>query len=47
MIVILAAIDKRNAPPSAGFLSLVLFIVPFGIGAALGMEAGEYLSSLP
>lgn len=47
MIVILAAIDKRNNPPPKGLLPLVLFFAFVGIGAALGMETGVSFVFLP
>jgi aquaglyceroporin related protein, other eukaryote len=46
MIVVLAAIDKRNNPPLKGLLPLVIFIVVLGIGISLGMETGTFLKFL-
>jgi glycerol uptake facilitator-like aquaporin len=46
MIVVLAAIDKRNNPPPKGLLPLVVFIVILGIGISLGMETGTFLKFL-
>ena len=40
MIVILAVTDKRNGPPPAGLVPLVLFIVFIGLGLAFGAQTG-------
>ncbi|THU87375.1 aquaporin [Dendrothele bispora CBS 962.96] len=40
LFVILAATDKRNAPPPYGLLPLVIFVVTLGIAASLGMNTG-------
>lgn len=40
LMVLLAVTDKKNGPPPAGLVPLVLFITLLGIGAALGMETG-------
>ncbi|KAJ7648352.1 major intrinsic protein superfamily membrane channel protein [Mycena polygramma] len=40
LIVLLAINDKKNYPPPAGLVPLVLFIVILGIAACLGMETG-------
>lgn len=42
MIVILAVTDKKNCPPPAGLLPLVVFIAFMGIGLSLGMETGNH-----
>jgi len=38
LMVIMAATDKKNGPPPAGLVPLVLFIAFLGIGTSLGME---------
>ena len=40
MLVILACTDKRNGPPPAGLLPLVLFLTLFGIGMTFGAQTG-------
>lgn len=40
MLVILACTDKRNGPPPAGLLPIVLFITLFGIGMTFGAQTG-------
>ncbi|EIM85991.1 aquaporin [Stereum hirsutum FP-91666 SS1] len=40
VLVILAVTDKRNGPPPAGMVPLVIFIVFLGISAAFGMQTG-------
>jgi aquaglyceroporin related protein, other eukaryote len=40
-IVVLAVTDKKNGPPPAGLVPLVLFFLVLGIGNALGMQTGE------
>lgn len=41
VLVILAVTDKRNGPPPAGMVPLVIFIVFLGISAAFGMQTGN------
>lgn len=41
VIVVLAVLDRHNGPPPAGLVPLCLFIVIYGIGAAIGMQTGE------
>jgi aquaglyceroporin related protein len=38
VMVIFAVLDKRNGPPPAGLVPLVLFILFIGLGACLGMN---------
>ena len=40
MLVILACTDKRNGPPPAGLLPLVLFLTLFGLGMTFGAQTG-------
>ncbi|KAI0081664.1 aquaporin [Panus rudis PR-1116 ss-1] len=40
LLVVCAITDKRNGPPPAGLVPLVLFIAVLGIGIALGMQTG-------
>lgn len=40
-MVICAVTDKRNSPPPAGLVPLVLFVTLLGISAALGAQTGE------
>ncbi|EKM51661.1 uncharacterized protein PHACADRAFT_261926 [Phanerochaete carnosa HHB-10118-sp] len=44
LLVICAVTDKRNAPPPAGLVPLVLFVTILGIGASLGMQTGFALN---
>ncbi|KAK2460762.1 hypothetical protein APHAL10511_007232 [Amanita phalloides] len=44
MLVVLATIDKHNAPPPNGLFPLVIFLLILGIGASLGMETGYALN---
>ena len=37
-MVLFAVLDKRNGPPPAGLVPLVLFILFIGLGACLGMD---------
>ena len=37
-MVLFAVLDKRNGPPPAGLVPLVLFILFIGLGACLGMN---------
>lgn len=41
VLVILAVTDKRNGPPPAGMVPLVIFIVFLGISSAYGMQTGN------
>lgn len=41
--MILAATDKRNGPPPAGLLPLVLFITFLGLGLAFGSQTGPFV----
>jgi len=38
VMVLFAVLDKRNGPPPAGLVPLVLFILFIGLGACLGMD---------
>ncbi|GJE99848.1 aquaporin [Phanerochaete sordida] len=44
LIVICAVTDKRNTPPPAGLVPLVLFVTILGIAASLGMQTGFALN---
>ncbi|KAL0960971.1 hypothetical protein HGRIS_005968 [Hohenbuehelia grisea] len=44
LIVVLAIGDKKNCPPPAGLVPLVLFLLILGIGASLGMQTGYALN---
>ncbi|KIP08611.1 hypothetical protein PHLGIDRAFT_34899 [Phlebiopsis gigantea 11061_1 CR5-6] len=44
LLVICAVTDKRNSPPPAGLVPLVLFVTLLGISAALGMQTGFALN---
>lgn len=41
MTGVLAVTDKKNGPPPAGLVPLVLFILVLGEGACLGMNTGK------
>lgn len=40
LLVVCAITDKRNGPPPAGLVPLVLFLTILGIGASLGFQTG-------
>lgn len=40
LLVLLSVSDKRNGPPPAGLLPLVLFLTLFGLGIAFGTQTG-------
>jgi len=40
LLVVFAITDKRNGPPPAGLVPLVVFIAILGIGVAFGMQTG-------
>ncbi|KAG9027548.1 hypothetical protein FRB95_007615 [Tulasnella sp. JGI-2019a] len=40
LIIIFAVTDKRNGPPPAGLLPIVIFLTIAGIGASFGMQTG-------
>ncbi|KAH8114776.1 aquaporin [Phellopilus nigrolimitatus] len=42
VIVLLAVTDKRNGPPPAGLVPLVLFLVVFGIAMVFGAQTGQF-----
>lgn len=41
LLVVCAVNDKKNGPPPAGLVPLVLFITILGIGASLGFQTGK------
>jgi aquaglyceroporin related protein len=40
-MVVFAVTDKRNGPPPAGLVPLVVFIAILGIAVAFGMQTGR------
>jgi len=44
LMVIMAVTDKKNGPPPAGLVPLVLFMTLLGISASLGMETSFALN---
>lgn len=44
MLVVFAVSDKRNGPPPAGLVPLVIFIFILGVGTAFGMQTGEWIA---
>jgi aquaglyceroporin related protein len=42
--MIMAATDKNNAAPPLAILPFVIFLTLLGLGAALGMQTGKYVS---
>ncbi|THH09291.1 hypothetical protein EW146_g8723 [Bondarzewia mesenterica] len=40
LLVIFAVTDKKNGPPPAGLVPLVLFVVLLGVSSAFGMQTG-------
>ncbi|EJC98509.1 aquaporin [Fomitiporia mediterranea MF3/22] len=40
VFVLLAVLDRKNGPPPAGLVPVVLFLILFGLGMALGAQTG-------
>ena len=40
VFVLLAVLDRKNGPPPAGLVPVVLFFILFGLGMALGAQTG-------
>jgi aquaglyceroporin related protein, other eukaryote len=45
-MVVFAVTDKRNGPPPAGMVPLVVFVAILGIAVAFGMQTGRLLVPL-